>query len=377
MATKRDYYEILGVSKNASEEELKKAYRKLAMQYHPDKNPGDKTSEEKFKEVSEAYAVLSDPQKRVQYDRFGHAGVSGTTGGPGGFGGFDFDPFDLFSSSFEDVVSDMFGFGSRRSRSGPRGAERGADLRYDLEISLEDVVVGKEVQLEVPRLETCSYCQGSGAKVGGKETCSACHGRGRISQSHGFFSMSRTCPRCGGLGQIISNPCDECRGEGRVKRTKNLSVKIKPGVDTGYVLKLQGQGEGGIKGGPSGDLHLVIHIAKHPIFERHGNNLFCESKISFAQAALGTEVEVPTIDKKGAKFKIPSGTQPGKIFRLRGKGVPNFNGGGSGDQLVKVLVETPTDLTEKERELLIQFAKLRHESVDDPGGKGSLGKIFG
>jgi len=353
--TKRDYYEILGVSKDASDDEIRKAYRKLAHKYHPDKTGGDKEAEEKFKEIGEAYAVLSDPQKRAQYDRFGHAEP-----------GFqDFEGFTRTSSfgGFEDMFGDVFqDFFGRPSR-GRTAARTGADLRFDLEISLREAATGTEKNIRLQRAETCQQCQGTGAKSGtGRTPCPQCNGRGQIHRAQGFFSISQTCPRCRGEGSIVKEPCTACGGAGRVKGRRELRVKIPPGVDTGHRLKVRGEGEAGVLGGDRGDLYVVVHVKEHPFFERAGNDLLCEVPISFVQATLGDRIEVPTLDGK-VSLKVPAGTQTHKMFRLRGKGMPNVHGYGRGDQLVRVIVETPTRLNEQQKSLLRQFAEVSGDDV--------------
>lgn len=342
---KRDYYEVLGVEKNASEADLKKAYRRLAMKYHPDRNPDDKATEEKFKEAKEAYEVLSDPQKRTAYDQFGHAGVGGMGGGgAGGFGSF--------SDIFGDVFGDIFGGGG--ARGGSR-VYRGADLQYNLELSLEDAVQGTEVKIRVPKLETCEVCEGSGARSGTQpQTCPTCNGLGQVRMQQGFFSIQQTCPRCHGSGKIITDPCTKCSGAGRVQQHKTLSVKVPAGVDTGDRIRLSGEGEAGQNNGPAGDLYVQIHVKPHPIFTRDGSHLLCSIPISVVTAALGGELEVPTLDGR-VKLKIPAETQTGKIFRIRGKGVKPVRGGSRGDILCKVVVETPVNLSAHQKDLLRQL----------------------
>lgn len=353
---KRDYYEVLGVSRSASQDELKKAYRRLAMKYHPDRNPGNKEAEEKFKEAKEAYDILSDAQKRAAYDRFGHAGVdpslrAGWGTGGAGARGHGFDPNDVFNDLFGDVFGDIFGT-SRRSRS---QVFRGADLRYSLELDLEQAVFGDTVKIQVPALVTCSECRGTGMDKGAKpETCATCGGHGQVRMQQGFFSIQQTCPRCRGAGVIISNPCRTCNGHGRIEEYKTLSVKIPPGVDEGDRIRLAGEGQAGENGGPPGDLYVEIHVRPHPIFRREGADLLCEVPVSFATAALGGEVEVPTLDGK-VMLKIPPETQSGTLFRLRGKGVRPVRGGATGDLLCRVSVETPVNLTREQRELLEKF----------------------
>ncbi len=343
---KRDYYEVLGVSRNVSEAELKKAYRRLAMKHHPDRNPGDAVAEEHFKEAKEAYDILTDPQKRAAYDQFGHAGVDPTMGGgPGGFGGGG------FSDIFGDVFGDIFG-GTRGGR--PR-ARRGADLRYDLDLSLEEAVSGKTVKIRVPSLVECGTCHGSGARPGtSSTTCGTCHGSGQVRMQQGFFSIQQTCPRCRGTGTVIENPCAGCRGQGRVQEEKTLSVKVPAGVDTGDRIRLTGEGELGDLGAPPGDLYVQVRVKPHPIFSRQENDLYCEVPICFTDAALGGELEVPTLAGK-VMLRIPAGTQTGKLFRMRGKGVRSVRGGAVGDLLCRVVVETPVDLTEEQKDLLRRF----------------------
>ncbi len=365
MASKRDYYEVLGVPRAADEEAIKKAYRTLAKRYHPDANPGDKSAEEKFKEVNEAYEVLKDSRKRQAYDQFGHAGVNAQAGpgGGAGFGGFsDFgDVGDVFSEIFEG----FFG-GSQTGARGTRGraqtrARRGADLRYDLTITFLDSARGTEKQLEIPRLDNCDACQGTGVKPGTRlKTCATCQGSGQVRMSQGFFSVMRTCPTCNGEGQIAEQPCAACRGEGRKRSARKISVKVPAGVETGSRLKLAGEGEAGLHGGPHGDLYVVIQVRPHPVFTRADEDLLCEVPIPFMTAALGGEVEVPTLTG-AVNMKIPAGTQSGRVFRLRGKGFPNLRGLGTGDQLVTVKVETPVRLTAKQTALLKEFAGLTGE----------------
>ncbi len=356
---KRDYYEVLGVSKTASADEIKKAYRKLALKHHPDRNKGNKEAEERFKEAAEAYAILSDPQKRSQYDQFGHS-----LGGSGfqGFEGFE-GSFQGFSDIFGDLFEDFFGTSSRRGTS--RGGIRGADLEYSVEISLEEAARGKEITVEFPRAECCDACQGSGAEPGSQPTiCSDCGGHGEVRVSQGFFTMRRTCPRCHGEGRQITKPCHSCHGNGRVKKTRKLSVKVPAGIDDGSQLKVTGEGEAGERGGSRGNLYVYVSVKPHAIFERAGKDLLLEAKIAIHQAALGTQIEVPTLDGK-VRLKIPAGTQPGSVFRLKGKGLSDLRGyGGTGDELVRVNVEIPGHLSTEEKKLLEEFGKLRDGSQD-------------
>ena len=346
---KRDYYDVLGVGRDAPEGEVKKAYRRLAMKFHPDRNPDDAKAEEKFKEANEAYEVLTDEDKRHAYDRFGHAGVDSNAGGMGR--GFE-------STSFGDIFSDVFGdiFGGAAGASrGRTSAHRGADLRYALDLYLEQAVSGDTIEIKVPVLSACDNCDGSGAKPGTRpSTCLDCQGTGQIRVAQGFFSLQQTCPRCRGAGKVITDPCGKCGGAGRVEKRKTLSVKIPAGVDVGDRIRLAGEGEAGFNGGPSGDLYVQIEVREHAIFRRDGKNLYCEVPISFADAALGGELEVPTLAGR-VKLKIPSETQTGKLFRLRGKGVTPVRGGGVGDLLCRVMVETPVKLSDKQKQMLRDF----------------------
>lgn len=356
--TKKDYYELLGVSRNASEDEIKKAFRKLAMKHHPDRNIGDDEAEAKFKEVKEAYDVLSDNRKRAAYDQFGHAGVNPNMGG-GGAGGFDFN--DL-GSIFGDIFGDVFGGGRAGARS-----QRGADLGYNLDLTLEEAVHGTEVQIRIPTWISCDECTGSGAKKGSSPvTCKTCAGMGQVRLQQGFFTIQQTCPNCRGEGQVISDPCNKCHGQGRIQERKTLSVKIPAGVDSGDRIRLTGEGEAGLHGAPPGDLYVQIRVKPHPIFAREGNDLHCEVPISFIMAVLGGEIDVPTIDGH-VKLKVPAETQTGKLFRLRGKGVKSARSGSTGDLFCKVAVETPVKLTREQKELLQQFS----DSVAKGGDKHS------
>ncbi len=358
--SKRDYYEVLGVERGAAEADIKKAYRRMAMKYHPDRNPDDETAEANFKEVKEAYEVLSDQQKRAAYDQHGHAAFE--QGGMGGFGGFGGDPSG-FGDVFGDVFGDIFGGGGRRG--GRSNVFRGADLRYDLSLTLEQAVKGDSVTLSFPTMASCNTCDGSGAKPGtDRKTCTTCGGVGQIRAQQGFFSVQQTCPDCGGVGTVVEDPCQDCGGSGQVREEKTLSVKVPPGVDDGDRIRLSGEGEAGQNGGPPGDLYVEIRVKRHELFERDGANLRCSVPISFAKAALGGQVQVPTLDGE-VNLKIPEGTQSGNVFRLRGKGVTPVRGGGVGDLYCQVDVETPVKLTEKQKKLLESF----QESLADGGDK--------
>ena len=356
---KRDYYEVLGVGRDASQDDVKKAYRKLALKYHPDRNPGDKQAEERFREASEAAKVLSSPETRAQYDRFGHAAFDSSQGFPG---------FD-FSAGFEDLFGELFGDIFRGGRGRSR-ARRGDDLRYDLEISFEEAVFGCEKQISIPRLAPCKSCEGRGTKGGAApRPCPTCRGSGQIRFQQGFFSIAKTCSQCGGRGSVISDPCADCSGGGRERITQTLNVRIPAGVDAGSRLKLRGEGEAGAGGGPGGDLYVVLDVAEHPIFTRDGNDIVCDIPLSFPEVALGAEIEVPTLKEK-TTLKVPPGTQSGTVFRLKGKGAPDVQGYGRGDQLVRVHVEVPKKLSARQRELLEEFAS------ESGGNTGPLAKGF-
>ena len=354
--SKRDYYEVLGVNKSANKEEIKKAYRKLALKFHPDKNKGDKAAEEKFKEASEAYHVLSDDKRKSNYDQFGHAAFQG--GGQGGFGNFDFS--SSFSDIFEDVFGDFgdFGFGGGRSRRG-RTNNRGSDLRYDVSIELNDAFAGTEKNISYTTYKKCKTCSGSGAKPGSKPTsCNYCNGQGKVRSSQGFFTIQQTCPECSGEGEKISNPCSSCTGVGKTQSNETVAVKIPKGVDDGTRIRLAGKGEAGTKGGSNGDLYLFISVEPHSIFKRSEENLYYDLPISIADAALGATVEVPSIDGGRTKIKIPSGTQSGKQLRLKGKGMPILRRNITGDLYIRIITEVPTSLTKKQKELLVEFKAL-------------------
>ena len=353
---KRDYYDVLGVSRNSTQDQIKSAYRKLAVKHHPDKNKGDKTSEEKFKEASEAYHVLSDKERKQNYDNFGHAAFENGAGG-GGFGNFDFS--SSFSDIFEDFFSDFGGRGGRRNR---RANFRGADLRYDLSITLEEAYTGKKQDIKFSTSEKCNTCTGSGSKPGyDAGSCSMCGGNGQVRSSQGFFTVQQTCPQCSGIGEEITNPCNDCSGQGKKQISKRLSVTIPKGVDDGTRIRLTGKGEAGTKGAGSGDLYLFINVYSHELFKRSEENLFFECPISIANAALGTSLEIPTIDGGKAKIKIPAGTQSGKQFRLKGKGMPYMRGSGSGDLYVQVNTEVPVSLNKEQKELLEKFREIENE----------------
>ncbi|TCP15498.1 molecular chaperone DnaJ [Crenobacter luteus] len=367
---KRDYYEVLGLAKNASEDEIKKTYRKLAMKYHPDRNPDSHEAEEKFKEVKEAYEMLSDPEKRAAYDQFGHAGVDPQAGmgGGGGFGGF--------GDAFADIFGDIFG-GRAGGGGGRSNVYRGADLQYNLEISLEDAAKGCERQLEFQVMEECDTCHGSGAKPGTQpKTCSTCGGHGQVRLSQGFFSIQQTCPTCHGSGKQITDPCGACHGGGRVRKSRKLNVKIPAGIDDGMKIRNAGQGEPGVNGGPAGDLYVQIHLKPHPVFRRDGMNLHCEMPISFATAALGGEVDIPTLEGM-ARLKIPAETQTGRVLRLRGKGVKSVRGADYGDLMCHVVVETPVNLTERQKELLREFESVAEGDTvtHNPRAKSFMDKL--
>jgi molecular chaperone DnaJ len=345
---KRDYYEVLGVNRDAAEDEIKKAYRKLAMKYHPDRNPDNPKAEEQFKEAKEAYEILSDGQKRSAYDQFGHAGVDQSVGGGAGGAGMG-----GFADAFSDIFGDIFGGG--RGGGGRSNVYRGADLRYNLEVSLEDAARGTETKIRIPTMAECETCHGNGAKKGTEpKTCPTCGGHGQVRMQQGFFSIQQTCPKCHGSGRYIAEPCTSCHGAGRVKQHKTLSVKIPSGIDEGDRIRLSGEGEPGVNGGPPGDLYVQIHLHEHSVFQRDHDDLHCEMPISFTVAALGGEIEIPTLDGV-ARLKIPAETQSGKVFRLRGKGIKGVRSVSRGDLLCHVALETPVSLTDKQKELLREF----------------------
>ncbi|HUO44879.1 MAG TPA: molecular chaperone DnaJ [Burkholderiales bacterium] len=368
---KKDYYEVLGVNRDASEDDIKKAYRKLAMKYHPDRNPDNPKAEEQFKEAKEAYEMLSDAAKRAAYDQYGHAGVDpAAAAGAGGFRGDAH--FGDFSEAFGDIFSDIFGGGRQRSN-----VYRGADLRYNLEITLEQAARGTETRIRIPTMEECATCHGSGAKPGTQPvTCPTCGGHGQVRMQQGFFSLQQTCPRCHGSGKVVESPCPTCHGAGRVKQHKTLSVKIPAGIDEGDRIRLAGEGEAGVNGGPAGDLYVVIHLQPHPVFQRDHNDLHCEMPVSITTAALGGEIEIPTLDGH-AKLKIPAETQSGKIFRLRGKGIRGVRSSGTGDLMCHVAVETPVNLTARQKELLqeLEAINVKDGGRHNPRAKSWMDKV--
>ena len=363
---KRCYYEVLEVERTVGDGELKSAFRKLAMKWHPDRNPGDKTCDARFKEINEAYEVLKDPDKRAAYDRFGHAAFENRpAGGPGGFG-------PDFTSAFSDLFEGIFGMGGARARS---GRERGADLRYNMEIRLEEAYSGKTAQVRIPTSVTCEACSGSGAKTGTRpRTCPTCAGQGRVRHAQGFFTLERTCPNCQGRGQVIESPCPSCSGSGRVTRERMLSVNIPPGVEDGTRIRLAGEGEAGVRGGPAGDLYIFLSIGAHPFFQREGADLHCRVPISMVAAAMGGEFEVPAIDGTNTRVKVPEGTQSGRRFRIHSKGMPVLRSKQCGDMYVQVVVETPQKLTKRQRELLAEFERLSSKDTL-PESAGFFGKV--
>jgi molecular chaperone DnaJ len=364
--TKRCYYEVLEVERTVDDGQIKTAFRKLAMKWHPDRNPGDTSSEHKFKEINEAYEILKDPDKRAAYDRYGHAAFEQAMGGPGG--GFGAD----FGSAFSDLFEGIFGMSSARGRT---GRERGADLRYNMEISLEEAYSGKTAQLRIPTSVTCEACSGSGAKSGTRpKACPTCAGSGRIRHAQGFFTLERTCVACQGRGQVIDSPCPSCSGAGRVTRERTLSVNIPPGVEDGTRIRLGGEGEAGVRGGPTGDLYIFLSLSSHPFFQREGADLHCRVPISMVSAALGGEFEVPTIGGDNTRVKVPEGTQSGRRFRLQGKGMPVLRSKQTGDMYVQVVVETPQKLTKRQRELLNEFERLSSKDTH-PESAGFFGKV--
>ncbi len=368
--SKRDYYEILGVSRTCTEVELKAAFRKLAMQHHPDRNPGDADCEHKFKELNEAYDVLKDGDKRAAYDRFGHAAFEqgGIGGGAHGFGAD-------FATTFSDIFEDLFGMGGGRRGGRAQGRERGSDLRYNMEIGLEEAFSGKTAQIRIPTSVICEACSGIGAKAGSRpKPCATCGGAGKIRHAQGFFTLERTCPACGGRGQVIENPCPSCAGAGRVTRERNLSVNIPSGVEDGTRIRLAGEGEAGLRGGPAGDLYIFLSITPHEFFQRDGADLHCRVPISMVTAAIGGEFEVPAIDGSQARVKVPGGTQAGRRFRLSGKGMPVLRSKQTGDMYVQVSVETPQNLTKRQRELLAEFEKLSSEATQ-PESSGFFSRV--
>ncbi|WP_346907081.1 molecular chaperone DnaJ [uncultured Roseibium sp.] len=367
---KRDFYEVLGVSRDADEKALKSAYRKMAMKYHPDRNPGDAAAEASFKEVNEAYDTLKDDQKRAAYDRFGHAAFEN-----GGFGGGGAGHGADFHSTMSDIFEEFFGMGGGGRRGGGGGRERGADLRYNLEISLEEAFSGKTVEVEVPTSVTCEACSGSGAKPGSSPTaCRTCGGAGRVRAAQGFFTLERTCPSCQGRGQVISDPCSDCGGAGRTTQERTLSVNIPAGIEDGTRIRLAGEGEAGLRGGPAGDLYIFLSLKPHDLFQRDGADLYCRVPISMTTATLGGQFDVPTVDGSTSRVKVPEGTQAGKQFRLRGKGMPVMRSSQHGDMYIQVTVETPTNLTKRQRELLAEFEQ-ESSGENHPESAGFFSKV--
>lgn len=371
MSSKRDFYEVLGVNRDASDEEIKKAYRRLAMKHHPDRNPDNPKAEEHFKEAKEAYEILSDAGKRQAYDQFGHAGVDPSMGaGPGAAGG----GFGNFGDAFSDIFGDIFG---NRGGGGRTNVYRGADLRYNLEISLEEAARGTETRIRIPTMAECETCHGSGAKKGSEpKICPTCGGHGQVRMQQGFFSIQQTCPKCHGSGRYVADPCGTCHGAGRVKQHKTLSVKIPAGIDEGDRIRLSGEGEPGVNGGPPGDLYVQVHLKTHPVFQRDHDDLHCEMPVSFTVAALGGEIEIPTLDGV-AKLKVPAETQTGKVFRLRGKGIKGVRSISQGDLLCHVVVETPVSLTDRQKELLREFEQISQDDAGkhNPKAQGWLDKV--
>ncbi|CAM8670255.1 DnaJ DnaJ-class molecular chaperone with C-terminal Zn finger domain [Paracoccaceae bacterium] len=376
---KRDYYEVLGAKKGASAEELKKAYRTKAKELHPDRNSDNPNAEAQFKEVNEAYDVLKDADKKAAYDRYGHAAFEGGMGGGGQRGGFGGGGQGDFGSAFSDVFEDLFGDFMGRGGGGGGGrsrAQRGSDLRYNLRVSLEEAYAGVPKTINVPTSIACDSCRGTGAEGGSEPTtCPTCSGMGKVRAQQGFFTVERTCPTCNGAGQIVKNPCKSCHGHGRIEKERALSVNIPAGVETGTRIRLAGEGEAGLRGGPTGDLYIFIEVKEHPIFQRDSAHLFCRVPISFATAALGGEVEVPTIDGGKARVKVPAGSQTGKQMRLRAKGMPALRGGGVGDMLLELAVETPVNLTSRQKELLREFEELSEDN--NPEGRTFFSKVKG
>ncbi|HJM91459.1 MAG: molecular chaperone DnaJ [Alphaproteobacteria bacterium] len=365
----QDFYELLGVDRQASEGDLKKAYRKLAMKYHPDRNQGDAEAEAKFKEISQAYDILSDEEKRDAYDRFGHAAFQGGAGGGGFEGGF--------GSSFADVFDDLFGefMGGGGGRQQRGGNNRGADLRYNMDITLEEAFRGKAAKITIPTISVCDGCEGTGAEAGSQpSTCATCQGHGKVRAQSGFFTIERTCPNCGGVGRVIAHPCKSCSGAGRVEKDKTLSVNIPKGVEDGTRIRLSGEGEAGLRGGPSGDLYIFLSLLAHEVFQRDGANIYCRVPIAMTTAALGGDIDVPTLDGGRVAVSLPEGTQTGRQFRLRSKGMPHMRGRGQGDMYVQTMVETPVNLSKEQRDLLAQFQASLGDGGTSPESEGFFKK---
>ncbi len=375
---KRDYYDVLGVGKSASSDELKKAYRQKAKELHPDRNSDNPKAEDQFKEVNEAYEALKDPNKKAAYDRFGHAAFDGGMGGgrPGGFSGGQGDFASAFSDVFDDLFGDFMGGGGPRA-GGRQRATRGSDLRYNLRVSLEDAYSGSQKSISVPTAVSCEICHGTGAESGAEpQTCPTCSGMGKVRAQQGFFTVERTCPTCSGMGQIIKNPCKKCGGAGRVEKDRSLSINIPAGVETGTKIRLAGEGEAGLRGGPTGDLYIFMEVQQHPLFEREGPHLFCRVPVSMASAALGGDIEVPTIDGGRSRVKIPAGSQSGRQMRLRAKGMPVLRGSGHGDMLIELAVETPVNLTSRQKEMLREFDNLSEDNNPESSSFFSKVKSF-
>lgn len=374
--SKQDYYSVLGVGKEAGNEDIKKAYRKLAMQYHPDRNPGDAQAEHKFKEINEAYEILKDSQRRAAYDRFGHAAFEGGMGGEGGFGPGFGGGAGFGGSGFADIFEEMFGDFMGGGRRSGRSSGRGADLRYNMEVKLEEAFSGKKATIRVPTSVTCKSCSGSGSAGGSQpSSCPSCHGAGRVRSQSGFFTVERTCPTCGGTGQVIRDPCRTCSGSGRMQKEKTLQVSIPAGVEDGTRIRLTGEGEAGVRGGPTGDLYIFVTVSPHRFFVRDGTNVYCRVPIQMTTATLGGNVEVPTLDGTRARINVPAGTQTGRQFRLKAKGMPVLRSAGRGDMFIEAIIETPVDLTDRQKQLLREFDEAGSEATHSPQSHGFFSKV--